>query len=208
MIGTLGLAEHGPVIPVVAMTRVDDAVPLADALLEGGVGVIEVALCTDVALASIEAIARAVPRMIVGAGTVLTPLDARAALAVGARFAASPGCGRRLGEVCREIGLPLLPGVATPGEVMAARDDGHALLKFFPAVTAGGLAMVEALHGPFPELSFCPTGDIGPDLLLRYLALPNVRVCGVSWLTPREAIDTRDWAHITQLARQASAMRR
>lgn len=207
MIGILGLAEHGPVIPVVTLNRVDDAVPVAEALLAGGIGVVEVTLRTDVALAGIEAIARALPQMIVGAGTVLSALDARAAAAVGSRFAVSPGYRRHLGEACRELHLPLLPGVATPSEVMRARDDGHLLQKFFPALAAGGLPMLAALHGPFPEVAFCPTGGIGPDLAPSFLALPNVRLCGGSWLTPRDAIEARDWARITRLAQQARALR-
>ncbi|WP_199873131.1 bifunctional 4-hydroxy-2-oxoglutarate aldolase/2-dehydro-3-deoxy-phosphogluconate aldolase [Ideonella sp. A 288] len=206
MIDPLSLADHGPVIPVIVLRRVDDAVPLAEALLAGGVKVLEVTLRTDVALACIEAIARAVPEAIVGAGTIRSAVDARAALAVGSRFAVSPGYTVEIGRACRDIGLPLLPGVATASEVMAASSAGHRFLKFFPAMQAGGLPMLKALGGPFPDIDFCPTGGITPESAPQFLALPNVKVCGGSWLTPQDAIDSGDWARITRLAREACAL--
>jgi 2-dehydro-3-deoxyphosphogluconate aldolase/(4S)-4-hydroxy-2-oxoglutarate aldolase len=207
MIDPLSLASHGPVIPVIVLQRVEDAVPLAEALLAGGVKVLEITLRTPVALRCIEAIARALPEALVGAGTVLSAADAQAALDAGSRFAVSPGYTAALGAACRRIGLPLLPGVATASEVMAASADGLGFLKFFPAVQAGGLAMLKALGGPFPEIVFCPTGGISAETAPQFLALPNVRVCGGSWLTPADAVATGDWTRITRLARAAAALR-
>ncbi len=208
MIDTLSLADHGPVIPVIVLQRVQDAVPLAEALLAGGVKVLEVTLRTPVALQCIEAIAKALPEAIVGAGTVRSAADARAALDAGSRFAVSPGYSRELGAASRSIGLPLLPGVATAGEVMAANADGLNFLKFFPAVQAGGLSMLQALAGPFGDVAFCPTGGLTPDSAPEFLALPNVRVCGGSWLTPADAVASGDWQQITALARASHALRR
>ena len=207
MIDPLSLASHGPVIPVIVLQRVQDAVPLAEALLAGGVKVLEVTLRTAVALQSIEAIARALPEAVVGAGTVRNALDAQAALDAGSRFAVSPGYTSALGDACRRIGLPLLPGVATASEVMAASADGLGFLKFFPAQQAGGLAMLKALGGPFPDIVFCPTGGITLETAPQFLALPNVKVCGGSWLTPADAVAAADWARITRLAREAQALR-
>ena len=204
---TLQLAGHGPVIPVIVLQRVADAVPLARALLEGGVRVLEVTLRTPVALACIEAIARAVPEAIVGAGTIRSAADARAARDAGGAFGVSPGYTALVGAACRDAGLPLLPGVATASEVMAAQADGFAFLKFFPASAAGGLALLKALAGPFSDVQFCPTGGITPETAPQYLALPNVRVCGGSWLTPADAMAAGDWPRITQLARAAQALR-
>ena len=204
---TLELASHGPVIPVIVLHRVADAVPMARALVAGGVRVLEVTLRTPVGLACIEAIARAVPEAVVGAGTVRTAADARAAKDAGSLFVVSPGYTAAVGAACREAGLPLLPGVATASEVMAAMADGLQFLKFFPATAAGGIPMLKALAGPFPDISFCPTGGITVDTAPQFLALPNVWVCGGSWLTPQDAVDQGDWARITQLARAAAALR-
>ncbi len=208
MIDTLELPKHGPVIPVIVLNDVAHAVPMAEALLAGGVKVLEVTLRTPVALACIEAIARAVPDAIVGAGTIRSPADARAALDAGCRFAVSPGYTSEIGAACRAIGLPLLPGVATASEVMTANADGLSFLKFFPAMQAGGLAMLKALAGPFSDLVFCPTGGITAETAPQFLALPNVKVCGGSWLTPADAVESGDWARITGLARAASALAR
>lgn len=203
----LELAAFGPVIPVIVIARADDALPLARALLAGGVRVLEVTLRTPVALAAIEAIARELPEAIVGAGTIRNADEARAAMDAGARFAVSPGYTSAVGDACRAVGLPLLPGVATASEVMQARADGHEFLKFFPAAAAGGVAMLKALHGPFPETVFCPTGGISAETACEYLAQPNVRVVGGSWLTPADAVDSQDWDRITRLARAAQALR-
>ena len=207
MIDPLSLASHGPVIPVIVLQRVEDAVPLAEALLAGGIKVLEVTLRTPVALRCIEAIARALPQALIGAGTLRSAADAQAALDAGSRFAVSPGYTAEIGAACRRIGLPLLPGVATASEVMAASADGLGFLKFFPAVQAGGLAMLKALGGPFPDILFCPTGGITVESAPQFLALPNVKVCGGSWLTPADAVATGDWARITRLASEACALR-
>jgi 2-dehydro-3-deoxyphosphogluconate aldolase/(4S)-4-hydroxy-2-oxoglutarate aldolase len=195
------------VIPVIVLQRVSDAVPVARALLAGGVRVLEITLRTPVALDCMRAIAQDVPEAIVGAGTIRSAADAKAALDAGCRFGVSPGYAREVGLACRDIGLPLLPGVATPSEVMAANADGYAFLKFFPAAAAGGIAMLQALDGPFADVVFCPTGGITPQTAPQYLALPNVKVCGGSWLTPQDAVNAQDWARITRLARQAVALR-
>ena len=208
MIDTLSLPGHGPVIPVIVLNRVEHAVPMAEALLEGGVKVLEVTMRTPVALKCIEAIAKAVPKAILGAGTLRSAADVRAASDAGCWFGVSPGYTREIGASCRDVGLALLPGVATASEVMAATADGLTFLKFFPAVPAGGVAMLKALHGPFPDVTFCPTGGLTPDNAPQFLALPNVRVCGGSWLTPADAMEQGDWARITRLAREASALRK
>ena len=201
------LAGHGPVIPVIVLERAADAVPLARALVAGGVRVLEVTLRTDAALAAIEAIARAVPEAIVGAGTVRSGDDARAAQAAGARFAVSPGWSDGVGAACRALGLALLPGVATASEVMRAVEQGHRFLKFFPAGAAGGVPLLKAWAGPFADVSFCPTGGISLANAPDYLALLNVRVVGGSWLTPAEAIAAGVWPRITALAAAAAALR-
>jgi len=207
MLDTTHLASHGPVIPVIVLQRVQDAVPLAEALLAGGVKVLEVTLRTPVALQCIEAIAKALPEALVGAGTIRNAADAQAALNAGSRFAVSPGYTAEVGAACRAIGLPLLPGVATASEVMAASADGLSFLKFFPAMQAGGIPMLKALGGPFPDIVFCPTGGISLETAPQFLALPNVKVCGGSWLTPADAVAAGDWARITRLAREAQALR-
>ena len=207
MKNTLELVAHGPVIPVIVIQRLQDAVPLARALVEGGVKVLEVTLRTPVGLAAIEAIAREVPGAIVGAGTIRSAADARAAHAAGSLFGVSPGYTAEVGAACRELGLPLLPGVATASEVMAAQAVGLSFLKFFPATAAGGIPMLKALAGPFPDVVFCPTGGFILKTAPDFLALPNVKVCGGSWLTPQDAVDAGDWGRITQLAREASALR-
>lgn len=204
---TLELAACGPVIPVIVLQRVEHAVPMAHALLEGGVRVLEVTLRTPAALACIEAIARAVPEAIVGAGTLRSAADVRAARDAGCVFGVSPGYTASMAGACRDAGLPLLPGVSTASEVMQASADGFDFLKFFPASAAGGVPMLKALAGPFPELAFCPTGGITAETAPQFLALPNVRVCGGSWLTPADALEDRDWARITALARAAAALR-
>lgn len=200
------LAAHGPVIPVIVLQRAQDALPLAEALLAGGVRVLEITLRTPAALAGMQAIARALPEAIVGAGTLRSAADVRAARDAGCVFGVSPGYTAALGAACREAGLPLLPGVATAGEVMAALADGLDFLKFFPATAAGGIPMLKALAGPFPDVAFCPTGGITPASAPDFLALSNVIVCGGSWLTPAEAVAAGDWARISALAKAASAL--
>jgi 2-dehydro-3-deoxyphosphogluconate aldolase/(4S)-4-hydroxy-2-oxoglutarate aldolase len=160
-----------------------------------------------VALEAIARMVREVPQAIVGAGTVRTAADARAAAAAGCRFAVSPGYTDAVGGACRSLGLPLLPGVATASEVMQAQDAGYGFLKFFPASAAGGVPMLKALAGPFPDVQFCPTGGLTPANAPEYLALPNVPVCGGSWLTPADAVAAGQWDRITELARAAAALR-
>ena len=204
----LSLAAPAPVIPVIVIQRVDDAVALARALVAGGIRVLEVTLRTPAALAAIAAIARAVPDAIVGAGTVRSDVDARAAHGAGAQFAVSPGWSPRVAAACRSLGLALLPGAATASEVMQAADDGFRFLKFFPAAAAGGTAMLKAWLGPFADVAFCPTGGIDAANAAEYLALANVKVVGGSWLTPPDAIAAADWVRIERLAREAATLAR
>jgi 2-dehydro-3-deoxyphosphogluconate aldolase/(4S)-4-hydroxy-2-oxoglutarate aldolase len=200
--------HDAPVIPVIVVADAGHAVPLARALVAGGIRMLEVTLRTNVALACIEAIAREVPDAVVGAGTVRSADDAHAAAKAGAQFFVSPGYTASLGRACRELGLPYLPGVATSSEIMAAQDDGWHALKFFPAVPAGGVAMLKAWQGPFGDVLFCPTGGVSPVNAPEFLALPNVACVGGSWITPQDAIERGDWARIERLAREAKALRR
>ncbi len=204
---TLDLASFGPVIPVIVLEHVEHAVPLARALVQGGVRVLEVTLRTKAALACIEAIVREVPDAIVGAGTLRTADDVHAAKKAGCVFGVSPGYTSEMAQTCRAVGLPLLPGVATASEVMQANADGMCFLKFFPATAAGGVPMLKALAGPFPDVAFCPTGGITPETAPQFLSLPNVKVCGGSWLTPADALKAGDWARITALAAATRALR-
>ena len=204
---SLQVMQDAPVIPVIVLTDVAHAVPMARALVEGGIRMLEVTLRTPQALACIEAIAKAVPQAVVGAGTLRSKADAQAAANAGARFAVSPGYTSALGAACRDLGLPLLPGVATGGEIMAAQEDGFNALKFFPALQAGGSAMLKAWSGPFFDVKFCPTGGISLQNAPEFLAMPNVLCVGGSWLVPVEAMAQGDWARITTLARQAVALR-
>ena len=204
---SLQVMQDAPVIPVIVLNDVAHAVPMARALVEGGIRMLEVTLRTPQALACIEAIARAVPEAVVGAGTLRSKADAQAAANAGARFAVSPGYTSALGAACRDLGLPLLPGVATGGEIMAAQEDGFSALKFFPAMQAGGSAMLKAWSGPFFDAKFCPTGGISLQNAPEFLALPNVLCVGGSWLVPADALVQGDWARITTLARQAVALR-
>lgn len=205
---TLNLASHGPVIPVIVIQRLEDAVPLAEALVAGGVKVLEVTLRTPVALQAMEAMARAVPEAIVGAGTLRSVADVKAARDAGCQFGVSPGYTDAIGAACREQGLPLLPGVSTASEVMQANAAGYSFLKLFPAVAVGGINLLKALGGPFPDVAFCPTGGISLESAPQFLGLPNVKVCGGSWLTPQDAVEQGDWARITRLAAEAQALRR
>jgi len=208
IVDPLALAGYGPVIPVIVIERAEWAVPMARALVDGGVRVLEVTLRTEAALAAIEAIARAVPEAVVGAGTVRSAVDVRAAQAAGARFAVSPGCTEAVAAACQEAALALLPGVATASEVMLAAELGFRFLKFFPAGAAGGLALLKAWASPFQDIVFCPTGGIDATSAPGYLALPNVKVVGGSWLTPADAMTAQDWSRITRLAREATALRK
>jgi len=203
----LQVMQDAPMIPVIVLNDVAHAVPMTRALVEGGIRMLEVTLRTPQALACIEAIAKAVPEAVVGAGTLRSKADAQAAANAGARFAVSPGYTSALGAACSDLGLPLLPGVATGGEIMAAQEDGFSALKFFPALQAGGSAMLKAWSGPFFDVKFCPTGGISLQNAPEFLALPNVLCVGGSWLVPVDALAQGDWARITTLARQAVALR-
>jgi 2-dehydro-3-deoxyphosphogluconate aldolase/(4S)-4-hydroxy-2-oxoglutarate aldolase len=204
---TLDLATHGPVIPVIVIQRVEDAVPMAEALVEGGIKVLEVTLRTPVALQCMEAIAKAVPEAIVGAGTVRSVADARKVKDAGCQFAVSPGYTSEIGKASLDMGLPLLPGVSTGSEVIQANSDGYYFLKLFPAVAVGGLNLLKAFSGVFTDVKFCPTGGITVETAPQFLALPNVPVCGGTWLTPADAVAAKDWRKITDLAKAASAIR-
>ena len=203
----LDLAGHGPVIPVIVIDRVEDAVPLARALVAGGVKVLEVTLRTSAALDCIKAMIAEVPEAIVGAGTVRSIADAQAAKDAGCQFAVSPGYTPEIGRACLDIGLPLLPGVSTASEVMMASADGYRFLKLFPATAVGGVNLLKAFASPFHDVVFCPTGGITLETAPQFLSLPNVKVCGGSWLTPADAVKTGDWARITRLAAEAQALR-
>ena len=204
----LDVMRDAPVIPVIVLDDVAHAVPLARALVAGGIRMLEVTLRTSQALRCIEAIARQVPEAVVGAGTIRTAADAQASMDSGAKFGVSPGYTRSVGRACRELGLPLLPGVATGGEIMMAQEDGYQQLKFFPAVQAGGLAMLKAWQGPFGDVAFCPTGGIHLGNAPEFLALSNVACVGGSWIVPTDAIRAGDWSRIEQLAREASRLPR
>lgn len=197
----------GPVMPVVVIDDAARAVPLARALVAGGVRAIEITLRTGAALDAVRAIAGEVPDAIPGVGTVLTADDVRAAQQAGARFLVSPGATPALLAAASASGLPFLPGVATASEVMAGMAAGLSAFKFFPAAQAGGIEGLKALAGPFPNARFCPTGGVSAANAATYLALPNVACVGGSWIAPREVIAAGDFARIEQLAREASALR-
>lgn len=199
-LSALDVMRDAPVIPVIVLQKIEHAVPMARALVAGGIRMLEVTLRTPVALQCIEAIAREVPEAVVGAGTIRSAADAQAAQLAGARFAVSPGYTSAVGKACRDLGLPLLPGAATGSEIMMAQEDGLTELKFFPAMQAGGLAMLKAWSGPFGDVRFCPTGGVTLQNAPDFLALPNVVCVGGSWLVPADALDQGDWARITQLA--------
>ena len=204
----LQVMQDAPVIPVIVLNDVAHAVPMARALVAGGIRMLEVTLRTPQALACMAAIAREVPQAVVGAGTVRSAADAAAAAQAGAQFAVSPGYTRAVGQACRDQGLPLLPGVATGSEIMLAQEDGYTALKFFPALQAGGPAMLKAWSGPFWDVQFCPTGGVTPGNAAEFLSLPNVACVGGSWLVPADALAQGDWARIEALARAARQLPR
>ncbi|MBV2366283.1 bifunctional 4-hydroxy-2-oxoglutarate aldolase/2-dehydro-3-deoxy-phosphogluconate aldolase [Streptomonospora nanhaiensis] len=196
-----------PVIPVVVLDSAETAVPLARALVAGGLPAIEVTLRTEAGLAGIERIAAEVPEAVVGAGTVTTPEQVRASAEAGAAFLVSPGCTPRLLGAVRDSGLPALPGAATASEALALLEQGVHAMKFFPAEAAGGRAYLKSLSGPLPQARFCPTGGITPQTAPGYLALPNVGCVGGTWLTPADAVAAGDWGRVEELARAAAALR-
>lgn len=200
------LLKANPIVPVIVIDRVEDAVPLARALVSGGIRALEITLRTAAALEAARAIKAEVPDAIVGLGTITTTADLDAAEKLGAAFAVSPGATPRLLSAALRSTVPLLPGVATASEVMAALDHGIDTVKFFPAVPAGGIPALRALAGPFPDLRVCPTGGITPETARTWLALPNVLAVGGSWLAPSALVAAGKWAEITAIAQQSRAL--
>jgi 2-dehydro-3-deoxyphosphogluconate aldolase/(4S)-4-hydroxy-2-oxoglutarate aldolase len=196
-----------PVIPVLTIARASDAVPLARALVAGGLRALEVTLRTPAAIEAIALIAREIPDAVVGAGTVLNPADWDRAAAAGARFIVSPGLTEPLIAIAAQSPLAYLPGIATATELMRGLDAGLTNFKFFPAESSGGAPALKALHGPFADVRFCPTGGVGAASAPAYLALPNVICVGGGWVAPNDAIDSGDWDRITALARAATALK-
>jgi 2-dehydro-3-deoxyphosphogluconate aldolase / (4S)-4-hydroxy-2-oxoglutarate aldolase len=203
----LQVMQDAAVIPVIVLRNVEHAVPMARALVAGGIRMLEITLRTPAALECMRRIRAEVPQAVVGAGTVRSPADAVAAAQAGAQFAVSPGYTRAVGQACRDHGMALLPGVATGSEIMMAAEDGYTQLKFFPAMQAGGPAMLKAWGGPFFDVQFCPTGGVSPANAAEFLALPNVVCVGGSWLTPADAMESGAWARITALAEQTKLLR-
>jgi 2-dehydro-3-deoxyphosphogluconate aldolase / (4S)-4-hydroxy-2-oxoglutarate aldolase len=205
---SLQVMLDAPVIPVIVLNDVAHAVPMARALVAGGIRMLEITLRTSVALECMRAIANEVPEAVVGAGTIRNVADAKAALVAGARFGVSPGYTSSIGKACQDIGLPLLPGVATGSEIMTAQEDGYTELKFFPAMQAGGPNLLKAWAGPFADIKFCPTGGVSLENAPQLLALPNVVVVGGSWLTPNDLMAKGEWAKMTAMAKEACALSR
>ncbi|MFJ2894867.1 bifunctional 4-hydroxy-2-oxoglutarate aldolase/2-dehydro-3-deoxy-phosphogluconate aldolase [Streptomyces sp. NPDC087218] len=199
--------DLAPVVPVVVLEDAADAVPLARALVAGGLPAIEVTLRTAAALAAIEAIAAEVPDAVVGAGTVISVRNVADTVAAGARFLVSPGWTERLLDAMKASGVPFLPGVSTTSEVVALLERGVTEMKFFPAEAAGGTAYLKSLASPLPQARFCPTGGISAVSAPSYLALPNVGCVGGSWMVPADAVAAKDWARVERLASEAAALR-
>lgn len=197
-----------PVMPVVVIDDASKAVPMARALVAGGLRTIEITLRTPAALDAIRAIIGEVPGAVVGAGTVLTPADLEAAILAGAAYALSPGGTRDLMKAALQAPIPFIPGTATSSEVMVGLELGYRCFKFFPAENMGGVGTLKSIGAPLPTARFCPTGGIGPDMVERYLALSNVMCVGGSWITPGDKLKAGDWAGIEALARQAAAFLR
>ncbi|WP_327236850.1 bifunctional 4-hydroxy-2-oxoglutarate aldolase/2-dehydro-3-deoxy-phosphogluconate aldolase [Streptomyces sp. NBC_01317] len=200
------LLDLAPVIPVVVLHDAADAVPLARALVAGGLPAIEVTLRTPAALDAIRAIAAEVPDAVIGAGTVITPAGVAGSVAAGARFLVSPGWTPTLLDATREFGVPFLPGVSTASEVVALLEYGVTEMKFFPAEAAGGTAYLKSLSSPLPQVRFCPTGGITAESAPEYLALPNVGCVGGTWMIPPDALAAKDWGRVEALAREASTL--
>lgn len=203
----LDIMHASPVIPVIAIDNINHAVPLARALVAGGIRVLEVTLRTEHGLPAIGLIAEQVPEAIIGVGTLTQGDEFAAAREAGAVFGVSPGLTPSLISAAKASGLPLLPGVMTPSEVMAAREAGFRQLKLFPAVPAGGIGMLNAIAGPLPDVVFCPTGGVSQETAAQFLACKNVACVGGSWLTPKDALQAGDWARITALATAAVGLR-
>ncbi|NIE65682.1 bifunctional 4-hydroxy-2-oxoglutarate aldolase/2-dehydro-3-deoxy-phosphogluconate aldolase [Burkholderia sp. Ax-1719] len=202
------IVRLGPVIPVLAFDTPEQGEHVSRALHAGGVKVLEITLRTKAGLEAIERAAQIAPDIAVGVGTITKPEHCELAKKAGATFGVSPGLTREIHQASLDAGLPLLPGVMTPTDIIVAMELGYEIVKFFPAVPAGGLNMLQAFHGPFPTLKFCPTGGISAETAPNFLALPNVVCVGGSWLTPKAALANQDWAEVTRLARAASELSR
>jgi 2-dehydro-3-deoxyphosphogluconate aldolase/(4S)-4-hydroxy-2-oxoglutarate aldolase len=200
------VVKMGPVIPVLKFDSVEEGVAVSKALYDGGVKVLEITLRTKVGLEVIREASKIASDIAVGVGTLTRPEECELAVRAGATFGVSPGWTPALDRAAKEAGLPLLPGVMTPSDILATIAAGYEIVKFFPAEQAGGVKMLSALHGPFPSLRFCPTGGVTPASASTFLSLPNVVCVGGSWLTPKEAVLAKDWARITELAREATTL--
>ncbi|UOR41825.1 bifunctional 4-hydroxy-2-oxoglutarate aldolase/2-dehydro-3-deoxy-phosphogluconate aldolase [Helicobacter pylori] len=199
--------QISPIVPVVVIENIKDAVPLAQSLVEGGIHIIEVTLRSSCALEAIELIAKNVPKMRVGAGTILNPTQLEQAQNRGAEFLISPGLTIKLLEYAKKKDMPLIPGVSSSSEVMQALELGYNALKFFPAEYCGGVKLLNAFNGPFKGVKFCPTGGISADNMHSYLNLENVLCVGGSWLTPKNLIQNKEWDKITEICKQSLALR-
>ncbi|MGL2419147.1 bifunctional 4-hydroxy-2-oxoglutarate aldolase/2-dehydro-3-deoxy-phosphogluconate aldolase [Helicobacter pylori] len=199
--------QISPIVPVVVIENIKDAVPLAQSLIEGGIPIIEVTLRSSCALEAIELIAKNVPKMHVGAGTILNPTQLEQAQNRGAEFLISPGLTIKLLEHAKKKDMPLIPGVSSSSEVMQALELGYNALKFFPAEYCGGVKLLNAFNGPFKGVKFCPTGGISADNMHSYLNLENVLCVGGSWLTPKDLIQNKEWDKITEICKRALALR-
>ncbi len=204
---TIEVLQISPIIPVVVIEDVKDAVPLAQSLVEGGIHIIEVTLRSSCALEVIELIAKNVPKMRVGAGTILNPTQLEQAQNRGAEFLISPGLTIKLLEYAKKKDMPLIPGVSSSSEVMQALELGYSTLKFFPAEYCGGVKLLNAFNGPFKGVKFCPTGGISADNMRSYLNLENVLCVGGSWLTPKNLIQNKEWDKITEICKRSLALR-
>ncbi|WP_199497999.1 bifunctional 4-hydroxy-2-oxoglutarate aldolase/2-dehydro-3-deoxy-phosphogluconate aldolase [Helicobacter pylori] len=199
--------QISPIVPVVVIENIKDAVPLAQSLIEGGIHIIEVTLRSSCALEAIELIAKNVPKMRVGAGTILNPTQLEQAQNRGAEFLISPGLTIKLLEYAKKKDMPLIPGVSSSSEVMQALELGYSALKFFPAEYCGGVKLLNAFNGPFKGVKFCPTGGISADNMRSYLNLENVLCVGGSWLTPKNLIQNKEWDKITEICKRSLALR-
>ncbi len=199
--------QISPIVPVVVIENIKDAVPLAQSLIEGGIPIIEVTLRSSCALEAIELIAKNVPKMRVGAGTILNPTQLEQAQNRGAEFLISPGLTIKLLEHAKKKDMPLIPGVSSSSEVMQALELGYSALKFFPAEYCGGVKLLNAFNGPFKGVKFCPTGGISADNMRSYLNLENVLCVGGSWLTPKNLIQNKEWDKITEICKRSLALR-
>ncbi len=202
---TIEVLQISPIVPVVVIENIKDAVPLAQSLIEGGIPIIEVTLRSSCALEAIELIAKNVPKMRVGAGTILNPTQLEQAQNRGAEFLISPGLTIKLLEHAKKKDMPLIPGVSSSSEVMQALEWGYSALKFFPAEYCGGVKLLNAFNGPFKGVKFCPTGGISADNMRSYLNLENVLCVGGSWLTPKDLIQNKEWDKITEICKRALA---